>query len=263
MLVKQNLKTALIGYTGFVGSNIYLKKKFTDLYNSKNIQSIRNKSYDLVVCAGSRASKWLINQNPQADSGEIARLVNNLRSVKARKFVLISTVDIYPDPRNADEGYLPSISSHESAYGKNRLELEGLVKRLFKNALILRLPALFGPGLKKNFIFDLIHDKMLDWTNINSEFQFYNLDNIWRDILFGLHCKLDYMNITSEPVSCSEIVRHLGMQMPLSTKNSPVYYDLRSKYSCLRGINDGYFYHKSQIIPELLDFIIDEKRKLK
>ena len=34
------MKTALVGYTGFVGSNLLSAYEFTDLYHSKNYQRI-------------------------------------------------------------------------------------------------------------------------------------------------------------------------------------------------------------------------------
>ena len=51
------MKIALIGYTGFVGSNLLSQYDFTDRYNSKNIQDIHGKDYDLCLCAGVRADR--------------------------------------------------------------------------------------------------------------------------------------------------------------------------------------------------------------
>ena len=58
------MKIALIGYTGFVGSNLLSQYDFTDRYNSKNIQDIHGKDYDLCICAGGRAPKWIANESP-------------------------------------------------------------------------------------------------------------------------------------------------------------------------------------------------------
>ena len=44
------MKIALIGYTGFVGSNLLNQYEFTACYNSKNIQEIHGKDYDLCIC---------------------------------------------------------------------------------------------------------------------------------------------------------------------------------------------------------------------
>jgi hypothetical protein len=43
------------------------------------------------------------------------------------------------------------------AYGRNRRALEAFCADRFDDCLIVRLPALFGPGLRKNFIFDLLN----------------------------------------------------------------------------------------------------------
>jgi putative intracellular protease/amidase len=61
------MKKALIGYTGFVGSNLQTQIKFDDFYNSKNIQDIKNKEYDVVYCAGAPAANWIANQKPTED----------------------------------------------------------------------------------------------------------------------------------------------------------------------------------------------------
>ena len=51
-------RACLIGYTGFVGGNLARQYAFDDCYNSRNIEQIRGRSYDLVVCCGVSAVKW-------------------------------------------------------------------------------------------------------------------------------------------------------------------------------------------------------------
>ena len=49
------MKKALVGYTGFVGSNIYAATDFDAVYNSKNIEESFGTNPDLLVYAGLRA----------------------------------------------------------------------------------------------------------------------------------------------------------------------------------------------------------------
>ncbi len=150
------MKKTLIGHTGFVGSNLMEQTAFQACYNSKNIQDIAHTTHDLIVCAGVRAVKWLANQQPEEDLAEIKKLISHLEQVEAKQFVLISTVDVYSDPQNVTERDLPDPDQQEP-YGKNRYYLETWVKEHFAHALILRLPGLFGPFLKKNLVYDLLH----------------------------------------------------------------------------------------------------------
>ena len=118
-----NNSTALIGYTGFVGSNLKAQHPFDEYYNSKNIANIAGKNFDLVVCAGVSAVKWLANQEPAADLAGIETLKKQLSTIKAKHFVLISTVDVYDQPNQSDEDLLPN-ADKQDFYGKHRYQLE-------------------------------------------------------------------------------------------------------------------------------------------
>ncbi len=50
------MRTALIGHTGFVGSNLLAEHPFDELYRSTNIETIAGERFDLVVCAARRPS---------------------------------------------------------------------------------------------------------------------------------------------------------------------------------------------------------------
>ena len=51
-------KCALIGYTGFIGSNLLDFNKEIRKFNSKNIHKIKNKEFDIVICAGTSSKIW-------------------------------------------------------------------------------------------------------------------------------------------------------------------------------------------------------------
>ena len=175
------MRTALIGYTGVVGGNLRQKHDFTDLYNSKNFQDMKNQEYDLVVCAGVSAVKWMANKEPEKDLANIKALEDVLATVNAKQFILISTIDVYAVTQGKDEAFdCSSIDNH--AYGTHRLAFEGFCDDKFENCTIVRLPGLFGEGLKKNVIYDLLNDNCLEMINTKSSFQYYYLKYLWKDI---------------------------------------------------------------------------------
>ncbi|MCR4264089.1 MAG: NAD-dependent epimerase/dehydratase family protein [Candidatus Roizmanbacteria bacterium] len=256
------MKTALIGYTGFVGSNLSSQFTFTDRYNSKNINSIEGKSYDLIVSAGTSSLKWKANQEGDKDWRGILSLINPLKSVKARQFVLISTVDIYPNPQKVDEDTPVSESDISQPYGKNRFRLEEFVREQFKKATIIRCPQLFGPGLKKNFIYDLIHHNALDFTHKDSLFQWYNVAHMWQDIQIAVKNNVSLINFATEPTRAQEVAEKCaGMAFSTITKNPPLNYNFYTTYADLFGSHGNYLYRKKQIFREIKE-VIDHERSL-
>lgn len=146
----------LVGHTGFVGSNLKAQTTFDRLYNSGNITDAFGTNPDLLVYSGVRSEKFLANSDPEKDFEILQQALDNIRKINPKKVILISTVDVYPEPIGVDENKNLADKDNQ-AYGKNRFWLEQQVESEFQDHLILRLPALFGPGLKKNFIYDLIH----------------------------------------------------------------------------------------------------------
>lgn len=146
---------ALVGYTGFVGSNLYASGTFDAAFNSKNIREAYGLHPDLLVYAGLRAEKYLANSFPEKDLALILEAEENIRRIAPEKLVLISTVDVYGDPVAVDED---SVIETEGLhpYGANRYALEMWVRKNYPDALIIRLPGLFGKNIRKNFIYDYI-----------------------------------------------------------------------------------------------------------
>lgn len=147
---------ALVGSTGFVGSNLCETGQFDVLYNSKNIEKAYGTKPELLVYAGLRAEKYLVNQAPGKDLEMIIQAERNISMIDPKKLVLISTVDVFRVPKDVDEESVIDTNCL-SAYGYNRYQLELWVRNNYPDALIIRLPGLFGKNIKKNFIYDYIH----------------------------------------------------------------------------------------------------------
>ena len=150
------MKTALVGYTGFVGSNHKAKYQFTNLYNSKNIHEAYGTEPDLLVYAGLPAAMFKANENPESDFADILQAIENIKAIEPRRIVLVSSIAVYDRTYDVDENHVIN-EEQLLPYGKNRLYLEKWVAENCENGLIVRLPALYGINLKKNFIYDYIN----------------------------------------------------------------------------------------------------------
>ncbi|MBE5845239.1 MAG: NAD(P)-dependent oxidoreductase [Butyrivibrio sp.] len=171
---------ALVGYTGFVGSNIYAAGDFDAVYNSKNIQEAYGTRPDLLIYAGLRAEKYLANNAPEKDMDLIYQAEENITKIDPKRLVLISTIDVFKNPQDVDENSdIDTENLH--AYGLNRYKLELWVRDKYPDALIIRLPGLFGKNIKKNFIYDYINlipfmlkaDKFEELSAVDTELKKY------------------------------------------------------------------------------------------
>ena len=146
----------LVGYTGFVGSNLRLSHNFQYLINSKNIATAFGVCPDTLIYSGVPAEMFIANQYPEKDQQIIENAMENIRKIAPKKVVLISTVAVYDCTKDVDEDYEPD-PDQLTPYGRNRLALEKWVAENYEQHLILRLPAIYGENLKKNFIYDYIN----------------------------------------------------------------------------------------------------------
>jgi nucleoside-diphosphate-sugar epimerase len=254
------MKSALIGYTGFVGGNIKKQGSFDDLYNSKNISDIEGKEYDLVVSAANKADMWRINQEAELDLKEIKEYVSHLRNVKIGKLVLISTVGVYKDPNMSDEDTRIELDGL-TPYGANRYYLEQFCRDNF-DVTVIRLPGLFGDGIKKNVIFDLLHDNNVNRIHKDGVYQYYNLDNIWKDINIALENKLPLVNLATPPVSTEEVARDsFGIKFNnVPDGTTPAYWNMHTKYAEKYGSSGNYICTKQQELEAIKEFVEREKR---
>ncbi|WP_264320297.1 hypothetical protein [Zarconia navalis] len=208
----------------------------------------------MLVCAGAPAVKWLANKEPDRDKASLDRLMQSLEGVKASKFVLISTVDVYPTPVDVDEA-TPINRKNLHPYGKHRLELEDFVRDRFESAIV-RLPALFGEGLKKNIIYDFLYNNQVEKIHCDHIFQFYNLEYLWRDIQVILENELKLVNFATEPIAVRDVAQKaFGLEFTNRPHDNPIRYDMKTRYGDRLGRSaSSYLYERSQILHDLKNF---------
>ena len=252
----ERASNALIGHTGFVGSNLDRQHDFGSRYNSKNIEDIAGSRFDLLVFSGAQAKKWWANANPEADRQGLERAIEALRDVQARQAVLISTIDVLPeDTPHADEGVACSADGMH-AYGAHRLWLEQSFRQQFPGCLIVRLPGLFGPGLKKNVIFDLLTGNQLEKINPASSFQYYDLGRLWPDIATALEAGLELVHFFTEPVGTRAVIDGFFPGVAVGSDAAPAAaYDYRTRHGALFGGGPRYIESAASVLERMGAFI--------
>lgn len=253
------MTSALIGYTGFVGTTLRAQTDFDAHYNSKNIQDIRGRAYDLVVCAGAPAVKWKANQEPEADLANLQMLMGHLAHVQAQTFILISTIDVYETPRNVDEN-TPIGTDDLHPYGKHRYMLETFAQVQFPRTIVVRLPGLFGKGLKKNFLYDMIHTGESPWTHAQSVFQFYNMARLWADLQTVMASDVSLINFATEPVKVADVAaQSFDVEYTYETQKPPANYDMQTIHGALFGEDGAYIMGAQTIYDDIRAFVAMEK----
>jgi len=242
------MNNALIGFSGFVGGTLRKQTTFEHLYRSSNISDIDHQSFDTVVCAGAPAQKWIANKEPKADREKIDDLIAHLKTIQCKKFILISTVDVFQNSTGVDEDTLINDEGLQP-YGLHRRLLEKFVADNFSDYLIVRLPGLVGPGLRKNVIFDFLNHNNLTAIESRGIFQFYPMVNLWSDICIAQEAGLKLLHLTAEPVSVAQIsASGFGRVFDNRLDNTPASYDMRTRHASLFGGSGYYQYNARETI---------------
>jgi len=253
------MSRALIGHTGFIGSNLVGQMVFDDFYDSKNIESIKGKKYDLVISAANSGLRWMVNQDPARDLDNIKAFIKNISDIRAGIFVLISTIDVYRHPIGVYEDH-PADADGSNPYGKNRLYLENFVRNNFTNHLVIRLPVVYGMNLKKNIIYDVLNNNEVEKIDPTATLQFYNAANLASHITTALDSKISVLNMATAPIVVKELMKEsLGVEL----NNKPgkgLVYDMGTRHAAHFGKSENYIYTRAEIIEDL-KFFKEQYRK--
>ena len=257
------MNNALIGFSGYVGSTLLKQAPFEALYRSTNIGDIEGQYFDNVVCAGAPAQKWIANRDPEADKQKIEGLMAHLKTIKCKTFILISTVDVFKSPIGVDEQTVVDDSGLHT-YGLHRHLLEKFVEQQFEHYLIVRLPGLVGPGLRKNVIFDFLNNNNLHAIESRGVFQFYPMVNLWYDIQIAINAGLQLIHLTAEPISVADVsAQGFGKVFEQTLANAPATYDMQTCYAQIFGLSGRYQYSSRETIQAIRAYAQSEPLTIK
>jgi nucleoside-diphosphate-sugar epimerase len=171
-------------------------------------------------------------------------------------------VDVFAAPVGVDENS-PPLKEGLHPYGLHRLRLEEFVASRFPSCTVIRLPGLFGEGLKKNVVYDFLHANNLCAIHSGSVFQFYDLSNIHADCRKILDAGLKIAHLAVEPVTVAEIARRVfAVNFENHPENAvPARYDLRTIHAGLWGKSGFYLQNKEEVLRCIHDFVAKEQGK--
>ena len=231
-------RRALVGWSGFVGGSLDARIAPVARFRSTDVDQLPAADVEEVVCAGAPAEKWRANAEPEADRAGIRRLIDALDGSRATSCVLVSTVDVFADSRGVDET-TPADTTQEQAYGRHRALLEEFVRARFDDVLVVRLPGMYGPGLKKNLVFDLIHQPEARFAHQDSSFQFYDVRDLWGHVLLARDAGLSVVNLATEPVTSGQVARAcFGVDYRCDDRPQAAY-DLRTAHAAELAGREG------------------------
>ena len=118
--------------------------------------------------------------------------------------------------------------------------------------------------MKKNVIFDFLHQNQVEKIHSDAIYQFYNLKNLWRDISIALENNISLLNLSSEPITVREIADKI-FKLDFSNQPyaNPASYNMKSIYASIFNGKSGYLYNKEKILSDMEQFVKAEQAKIK
>ena len=252
----------LLGANGFVGNTLCTIDPEIQRFTRQNMYDLLNIEMDVLIISATSAEKWRANKDPINDMENIEKLIHFLEKLSIKHAVLISTIDVVGPNKLFYEDSTENEFSNE-AYGFNRRLLEQRVQSLSSNHQILRLPGLFGPGLKKNLLFDLLNNKRVSPNSMEDSYQYLFAPRIL-DLIKELYVSGErILHASTEPVTVKEIVQiaseSLKRDIQIDKNLSPasIKYDMRT-----RSRESGFIMSRSQVLIDMREWFQSEQYKI-
>lgn len=249
------MKTAILDFGDPVGAYLRQQFEFDSPYTPDDIETIRGKSFSLMICTGAPGNRAEADFDPAADRAYVEKLIDCLAEVKAETPILLSTSDVFADPRNVDEEEFPTAEGLHP-YGQHRLMLEKFFRKQFPKSYIVRLPTLFGAGLTDNVFHQLLEGEGLEEINLHSTYQYYPLARLWPDLQTIRRFQLSPAHLATEPIMTADLVRAFFPDLHPGGSPAPeIHYDILSRHYEYFNGQLPYLYTAQQIMTELAEFV--------
>ncbi len=225
----------ILGGNGFVGSAFsrYLKVTGREyrVIDRARYDELSGTECDVLINANGNSKKFLAKDDPKGEfQASVTTVRNSLVDFKFRKYVFLSTSDIYPDCSVTESTTedTPIDIAAQSPYGFHKYLAEQCVRHAAKNWLIVRQGGFVGEGMKKNAVYDVLHGEKL-WVHPESRFQFINTDDSARVIMSLVDADVqgEIFNLTAmDTISVREIMDLAGRAIPHDPNAKAVRYEI-------------------------------------
>ncbi len=174
----------ILGGKGFIGSAFVRwcqanQKKYVCI-TRENYQLFTSTNCEILINANGNSSKPRAAKDQIFDfEASVVSVKKSISDFKPAIYVYLSSCDVYPDCSNPESTRedQPIDITRQSVYGFHKWLAEQCVQHDCPKWLIFRMGGFVGPGLKKNAIFDIIHDSPL-WLDSESELQYMSTDTL-------------------------------------------------------------------------------------
>lgn len=179
------MKILVTGTSGGLGEYLYKSLNCYSLNRQTNFNEISKHEFDLIIhCA--------FNTKNTIHQSELLSYINDnvfltkklIEEVKSKKFIFISSVDVYPQNHSKNENEPININDVKNIYGKTKLISEEIVKQ-HKDYLILRCCGIIGDNKIPKSISNLLKTKKTTLTS-TSKVNYINQETILDIIKFNV-----------------------------------------------------------------------------
>lgn len=204
----QAKKIALIGASGFVGKTLAKVLQNTQhevaIVTRANYEEFKQGEYDIIIHSAMPSKRWWAANNPLDDFDATVRLTADiLYHWKFGKMVLISSVSARLQTNHP--------------YGRHKHVAEVLVLDHNPNHLVFRLGGLYGEGLDKGVIFDMMNGNEVFMTE-DSAFNYIDTLKASELIVDRLEKKGIIDIGAKDSISIGKIANHFGWKVKFGNR---------------------------------------------
>lgn len=179
-------------------------------------KKLQKKGVDIIIHSAFNSGKNIDDSVLYKYLEDNILLTEKLTKIPHKKFIYISTVDVYPkDSKMHNEDEIINLNEVDGIYPLTKLMAEAMIKNL-PDFLILRCSALLGKNSRKNSLMKIIEDKspVLTLTSL-SQFNYVLNETVLDFIKFALEKNLKgiYNLASSQNITLLSISKLLGKKV--------------------------------------------------